>query len=326
VNQINRRTALAVLAASPVWRLAAATQVDAPVTSLVYSPDGELLLAGSQAGVSIHDAHTLKPLDRYRPAMDNVHDLRFNHDGTLVAIAGGNPGVEGIVELVDWPARELRQRVRWHDDIIDSVDFSSDGRHWVAASADQVCSVFVASQTKPVTRFTEHSKGVRSVRFLPNAQTIVSASRDETLRVWETVTGKTLRTLHNHADQVHALALRPQAADTLPMIASAAADLTIRFWQPSIGRMVRFIKLDHEPLAIEWSHDGNQLWVGCRDGVCRCVDPDQVRIIAEQPVSDAWLWALAVATDHSAALIAGDSHGQLHQPFACEYTFGCGAR
>lgn len=314
MKRITRRILLIWLASSaPAMRLAAANAIAAPITSLTYSPDGSMILAGSQAGVSVHDARSLDTLHRYAPAMDNVHDLRFHPGGNLLAIAGGNPGQAGIVELVDWPARTLRQRIEWHDDIIDSVDFSPDGSHWVAASADQVCSVFAASKTKPQTRFTEHSKGVRSARFLPDGKTIVSASRDETLRVWESVSGKTLRTLHNHSAEVHALALRPQAGGKLPMIASAAADQTVRMWQPSIGRMVRFIRLASEPMGIEWSRDGKQLWAACRDGVCRNVDAERVQIISSEQLSDVWLNDLATGPRQQDAPIAGDSNGHLYR-------------
>jgi len=290
-------------------RGADAKPIGAPITSLVPSPNGATVLAGSQAGVSVHDLQSLETLDRWEPAMDNVHDLRFHPNQKVLAIAGGDPGQTGVVELIDWPARTLRQRIQWHDDIVDSVDFSPDGKHLVTASADEVCNVFGMSQTKPLVRYAKHSKGVRSVRFLPDGRTIVSASRDETLRVWESQSGNTIRTLHNHSAAVHALALRPGTPDSLPMIASAAADQTIRLWQPTIGRMVRFIRLDSEPLGIQWSLDGSQIWAACRDGICRKIDAERVKVIAAERLSGVWLDALALTPK----VIAGDSNGQLHR-------------
>ncbi|TWT92648.1 WD domain, G-beta repeat [Neorhodopirellula pilleata] len=292
-----------------VDRCDAASSVDAALTTLVPCPDGAIILAGSQAGVTIHDANSLEMLDRWKPAMDNVHDLCFHPDKKSLAVAGGNPGQSGIVELVDWPTRELKRRFEGHDDIVDSVDFSSDGKQLVTASADEVCNVFATSQTKPLIRYTKHSKGVRSVRFLPDDRTIVSASRDETLRVWESTSGNTLRTLHNHSAEVNALALRPGTQDSLPMIASAAADQTVRFWQPTIGRMVRFIRLDSEPLGIQWSHDGSHVWAVCRDGVCRRIDAARVEVVAAEQLSGVWLYDVAIA----AGVIACDSDGQLHR-------------
>ena len=36
------------------------------------------------------------------------------------------------------------------------------------------------------------------------------------------------------------------------MVASASADRTIRIWQPTIGRLVRYVRLEAEPLSIAW--------------------------------------------------------------------------
>ncbi len=139
--------------------------------------------------------------------------------------------------------------------------------------------------------------------MLPDGETAVSASRDQTLRVWNTKTGENLRTLHNHSRDVNALALQPGTGG-LPMVASASADATVRFWQPTIGRMVRFARLPSEPLSIAWVAGGERLIAGCRDGKARLIDPVRVKTIQTMDVSDGWLFAIAVdpTDDHRVAI------------------------
>ena len=309
MNRCDRRTAI-VFTASIAFasECGAANKGAAPITSLVFSPDGANLIAGSQSGVSIRDAITLQEVAHLKPEMDNIHDLRFNRQGNLLAVAGGNPGEQGVVELIDWPKRELHQRIRWHDDVVESIDFSPDDQRFVTASTDATCHVFERTSSKPIARFTQHSKPVRSVQFLSDGDTIVSASNDETIRVWEATSGKTIRTLHNHSGEVHALSVRPSDGASLAMIASASADMTIRFWQPTIGRMVRFARLSSEPLCIEWARDGTHLIAGCRDGWLRLVDPASVNVTQIQKVAPAWLYAIAVdpLSDHQIAVGASD--------------------
>ena len=84
-----------------------------------------------------------------------------------------------------------------------------------------------------------------------DGKTLVSAGVDQSVRVWDLESAKLIRSLNQHTKPVHALALRPTEVG-LPMVASAAGDRTIRLWQPTIGRMVRYVRLDAEPLNIAW--------------------------------------------------------------------------
>ena len=310
---IHRRQWLAITASTAVANHVSAAIADPPITSLAFSRDGEFVLAGSQRGVSIRDAKTLIEADHLRPSMDNVHDIRFSQSGTVLMIAGGNPGEGGVVEMLDWPSLKRQHRLLCHSDVIDSVDFSQDDHHWVAASSDEVCSVYAMESPDPKSRFTKHSKAVRSARFLPDGETIVSASRDETLRVWNVATGESIRTLHNHSRDVNALALKPSAEGELPMIASASADLTIRFWQPTIGRMVRFARLKSEPLCIAWTTDGKNLIAGCRDGFARIIDPINVKVTDETRVAPDWLYAVAVDPTSDNRAVFGTAGGKVLQ-------------
>jgi WD40 repeat protein len=48
---------------------------------------------------------------------------------------------------------------------------------------------------------------VCSVAITPNGRRVVSASLDETLKIWDLQSGKELKTLTEHSDSVHAVAI-----------------------------------------------------------------------------------------------------------------------
>ncbi len=300
---LSRRQMIAACVAASAASPAVAAGSPPHVTAVAFTPDGKQIIAGSQAGVSIHNVGDGAVAGRIATELENVHDVRFSPDGQVIAIAGGIPGESGVVELVDWPGGEIRQRVESHSDVIYQVDFTADGSRLVSASADEVCVVHEIGKDRPTTRFTQHSRAVLAVKMLPDGETAVSASRDQTLRVWNTKTGENLRTLHNHSRGVNALALQ-LGTGRLPMIASASADATVRFWQPTIGRMVRFARLPSEPLSIAWVVEGEKLIAGCRDGKARLIDPVRVKTIQTMDVSDGWLFAIAVdpTDDHRVAI------------------------
>ena len=291
------------LAASVVGSIASITRGDqprtkqAPVTAIEFAPDGGTILAASQAGLSLRnaDADVSKPGRFITVGVENIHQVRFSPDHQTLVVCGGSPADTGVVEFFDWPNGKRRSRIAYHYDVIYGFDFAPDGSRWVVASGDEACSVFAASEQKRQLRYTEHSRAVLAAVFLAESKTVVSGSRDQTLRVWNADTGENLRTLHNHSGDVHALALKP-SADTagLPMVASCSADLTIRFWQPTIGRMVRFIRLPSEPLCIAWFNGGERLIAGCRDGRARIIDPVSVTELETIQVSNEWIHCVAV--------------------------------
>lgn len=76
-----------------------------------------------------------------------------------------------------------------------------------------------------------HEHSVSCVRFLPGDRHIVSASRDRTLRVWETATGFCTRTLHGHDDWVRTV----DVSEDGRTLVSGSNDHTLRLWDAQTG-------------------------------------------------------------------------------------------
>ncbi|MEL6945032.1 MAG: hypothetical protein AAFO82_20435, partial [Bacteroidota bacterium] len=54
-----------------------------------------------------------------------------------------------------------------------------------------------------------HSDYVRSVSYSPNGRFLASASNDKTIKIWETSSGKLIRTLKGHSDYVRSVSYSP---------------------------------------------------------------------------------------------------------------------
>jgi WD40 repeat protein len=83
--------------------------------------------------------------------------------------------------------------------------------------------------------FTGHQGPVQGVVISPNGQTALSASADQTLRLWDLESGKTLRTFSGHTAAVNSVAISPNGQTAL----SASADQTLRLWDIETGQPVR---------------------------------------------------------------------------------------
>jgi WD40 repeat protein len=92
------------------------------------------------------------------------------------------------------------------------------------------------------------------------------------------------------------------------LVASAAEDRTVRLWQPTIGRLVRFGRLESAPLCISWSLDGNWLFAGCRDGTVAVINPNSAKIVKTIHVFEGWVHTLEMHPGGS-ILVAGGPDG-----------------
>lgn len=168
----------------------------------------------------------------------------------------------------------------------------SNSAWWLAtASLDGLSHVFqvpkapsaVAAvfEDQPFASLTGHSRGLTGVAFVASGTevSLVTASLDHTLRVWSLPDGKLQRTLNNHTAPVTGV-IQPvrQKSGTLPFIASFSDDRTLRFWQPTIGRMVSFRRFTTAPTSAAWLASQDQLIIGCRDGTIHQVTPSTLAV------------------------------------------------
>jgi len=105
------------------------------------------------------------------------------------------------------------------------------------------------------------------------------------------------------------LAVQPAAEGAKPLVVSVGGDRTVRFWQPEIGRLVRFARLEAIPLAAVWSPDGATAHVACRDGRVRSVQAENAKVVHDVAAIDGVAYSIALAPDDR--LLVGGERGKL---------------
>src|SRR5205807_469599 len=88
----------------------------------------------------------------------------------------------------------------------------------------------------PLIRILEgHTRSVLAVAVTPDGRRAVSASVDQTLRLWDLESGQTIRTLQGHSHRVLSVAVTPDGLQAV----SASADRTLRLWDLGTGQTIR---------------------------------------------------------------------------------------
>lgn len=110
--------------------------------------------------------------------------------------------------------------------------------------------------------FKGHTMEIRALAFNADGTLLATGGDDQTVRVWDTATGRELHTLK--ADdrlRVEAVAFSPDGK----LLASAGWDATVRLWNPATGKLVRKFEAgdpDNDSVrGIAISPDGKKLIV-----------------------------------------------------------------
>jgi WD40 repeat protein len=119
-----------------------------------------------------------------------------------------------------------------------------------------------------------HAKSVLAVEFTHDGKTLVSSSRDSTIKLWDIATGELKRTMTQHTADVYSLAFSPDGS----LMASGSVDMKIILWDAKTFEPVRTL-LGHTKgpkgsgvREVEFSPDGKTLASVSEDNTFRLWD------------------------------------------------------
>lgn len=286
------------------------TILQPPITCAVITSDGQTVIDGSQSGIRIRDWQNLGIQQTLTVPCRHIHDVVLSQDQTRLVVVGGNPGESAWVGTYSWPARDLIWAQTFSDDVAYAASLSLSGDTLAVACHDHSVALLAAESGNSQTLLRGHSRPVTAVAFVHDGTTLVSCGLDQSLRVWDCDRGTPMRSLTNHTQPITCLAVQPGAGRAMAMIATGSEDKTVRLWQPTIGRLLRFQRVPSPVTALAWTPDGTTLIAGCHDGRLRVVQADTLHITEHAATANTWITAIAVHPLESTALV-GDGNGNL---------------
>ena len=158
------------------------------ITSIDYSPDGQILAIAGYHEILLHKADGSGLLARLIGVSERVQSLAFSPDGKSLAATGGDPGRFGEVQIWDVAKRKLRLSLPVTFDTVYGASWSPDGSKVAFGCADNTLRAIDAQSGKQVLYQGAHSDWVLETVFSTDASHLISVSRDMSMKLTEVPT------------------------------------------------------------------------------------------------------------------------------------------
>ena len=281
---------------------------DAPVNSVVFSPDGQTL-AGDDAGqVRLWSTATGQPI-RTMPGSPTgqVFSLAFSPDGKALAVSDGSN--DGAVRLRSTATGRLIDTLpSMPSSSVRAVAFSPDGQT-LAAGTDgsvQLWDTATGRQVGTPLPVASSVGGIMSVAFSPDGKALAVSAGEAWVQLWNTAAGQLASTLlpASSDSQVMSVAFSPDGRT----LAAGTTNGQIQLWNTATGQQI-----------------GAPLQTGSRGPVYSVVfSPDGKTLAAGDHDGSTQLWDVSYLENVTAYLCALAGRSMTHQEWARYVSPGIG--
>jgi WD40 repeat protein/transcriptional regulator with XRE-family HTH domain len=273
--------------------------------SVAFSPNGELLAAGTATGdMWVWETAGDIPLHTYRGHKDWVWSVAFSPDGRLLA----SGSEDQTIRLWDVNTAQCLHVLHGHSNWIRSVTFSPDGRLLASGSEDQTIRLWDVDNGHNLSILQGHTNRISSVAFSPDGRLLASGSEDQTIRLWDVNTAQCLNILQGHTNRVYSVAFSPDGR----LLVSGSEDQAIRLWDVNTAQCLNILQgHTNRVYSVAFSPDGRLLASGSEDQTVRLWETNSGRCLNVLQGYTNWIWSVAFSPD-GRLLASGGNDQAIH--------------
>ena len=247
------------------------------IKSVALNPPGDLLVFADRTGQVfqvdlLQDHRKAERLAQKHVGL--VSDMVISSDGQLLLTAGEDQKIR----IYNFSTGKTEPSLEGHVAPIQNISLSSDGRILVSVDKRSVVRVWDFAERKPTRRnSTLEHPGAISAEFSPDANVVVTAGEDKSIRVWNreqvTYINSSPTIINGHSRPVSSIVFfgnRKIAASEYAVRDELEAISEVSVWDIERAYERSAITLhDDYVRSIEFSADDKELYTGGHDGTLR---------------------------------------------------------
>jgi WD40 repeat protein len=275
------------------------------INSVDCTLNGEFIVSGGEDS----EVRVWKQVSRERYELHkrfNAHSAKI----TSVAISPTQSvfatcGGDAMIKLWELETGNLIRMLVGHEDVVNGIRFSSDGRLLVSASSDRTAKVWVVEEGTELVNCQGHFDELNEVCFSADNAEIFSASDDQTARVWNARRKSSTVVLKAHENVIWQADFSPDGQ----RIVSASEDGTVRISNVETGQLIgERIENEAPVLCVAHSPTVDQFVTGDVHSMLRVFDSKNGRQIHSVKAHEEYIWDVCYSQDGK-RLLAGSSEG-----------------
>ncbi|KAL3315200.1 hypothetical protein Ciccas_006164 [Cichlidogyrus casuarinus] len=207
----------------------------------------------------------------------SIETVTFNNSEDSIA----SGVVSGSIRIWDLEKARLSRALSGHAATVRTLEFHQSDRFLASGSSDTTIKLWDLTRKGCINTYNAHSGFVTDLKFSPDGKWLASAHYEGNIKVtgpqiyeictsiWNLATGKPIADLTGHESSITSIAFHPNVL----LLASAAADRTVRIWDLETFEIVARSSVELGPLPVRklsFHPDGPCLY---------CATPDFLKVI-----------------------------------------------